>query len=71
MKENKPCRDAQGRYYWPKVYFMEENDAKAVNSIDHEEVTIQDPFHIAGFNTSTRNTTTRTAALPQQFSGFQ
>ncbi len=35
MKENKPCRDAQGRYYWPKIYLMEDNDAKAVSSIDH------------------------------------
>jgi len=71
MKENKPCRDAQGRYYWPKVYFMEEGKAKAVNSIDHEEVNSPDPFHIAGFNTGTRNTSTRTAALPLQFAGFQ
>jgi hypothetical protein len=71
MKENKPCQDAQGRYYLPKVYFMEESEAKAVNSIDHEEKTFQDPFHIAGFNTSTRKTNTRTAALPPQFSGFQ
>jgi len=38
IKENKPCRDAQGRYYWSKVYSMEENEAKAVNSIDHKEV---------------------------------
>jgi hypothetical protein len=71
MKENKPCQDAQGRYYWPKVYFMEESKAKAVNSIDHEEVTFQDPFHIAGFNTGTRNTNTRTATLSPQFWGFQ
>jgi hypothetical protein len=69
IKENKPCRDAQGRYYWPKVYFMEENEAKAVNSIDHEEVrTLQGdhPFNIAGLDTNTR-----TAALPPQFPGFQ
>jgi hypothetical protein len=52
-----------------KVYFMEEGDAKAVNSIDHEEETSQDLFHIAGFKTSNRNT--RTAALPPQFWGFQ
>jgi hypothetical protein len=72
MKENKPCRDAQGRYYWPKVYFMEENnEAKSVNSIDHDEVTFQDPFNIAGLDTSTRTTKTRTAALSPQFSGFQ
>jgi hypothetical protein len=71
MKENKPCRDAQGRYYWPKVYFMEENEAKSVNSNDHEKVTFQDPFNIAGLDTSTKNTNTRTAALPLQFLGFQ
>ncbi len=71
MKENKPCRDAQGRYYWPKIYLMEDNDAKTVSSIDHEEETSQDPFHIAGLNTSTRNSSTRTAALSPQFLGFQ
>jgi hypothetical protein len=74
MKENKPCRDAQGRYYWPKVYFMEENEAKSVNSIDHEKVrTLQgnDPFNIAGLDTYTRNSNTRTAALSPQFPGFQ
>ncbi len=71
MKENKPCRDAQGRYYWPKVYFMEENEAKSVNAIDHEEVNFQDPFNIAGLDTSTRTTNTRTATLSPQFSGFQ
>jgi hypothetical protein len=44
---------------------MEENEAKAVNSIDHEEVrTLQGdhPFNIAGLDTNTR-----TAALPPQF----
>jgi hypothetical protein len=35
------------RYYWPKIYLMEDNDAKAVSSIDHEDETTQDPFHIA------------------------
>jgi hypothetical protein len=58
MKENKPCRDAQGRYYWPKIYFLEENDAKAVSSIDHEGETTQDPFHIAELSTSNRNSNT-------------
>jgi len=47
MKENKPCRDAQGRYYWPKIYVMDDNDAKAVNSIDHEDETAQNSFHLA------------------------
>ncbi len=71
MKENKPCRDAQGRYYWPKVYFMEEGEAKAVKSIDYEEENDQNLFHIARFKTGTRDTNTRTAALSPQFSGFQ
>jgi len=71
MKENKTCRDAQGRYYWPKVYFMEEKEAKSVKAIEHEEVTFQDPFNIAGLNTSTKNTNTRTAALSPQYPGFQ
>ncbi len=54
MKENKPCRDAQGRYYWPKIYVMDDNDAKAVNSIDHEEEKTQDSFHVAEFSPSHR-----------------
>jgi hypothetical protein len=69
IKENKPCRDAQGRYYWPKIYFMDENEAKAVNSIDHEEVRSfhgNNLFNIAGLEPRSR-----TAALPPQFPGFQ
>ena len=64
MKENKTCRDAQGLYYWPKVYFMEEKEAKSVKAIEHEEVTFQDPFNIARLDTSTKNTSTITAAHP-------
>jgi hypothetical protein len=71
MKENKPCRDVQGRYYWPKIYLMEDNDAKAVNSIDHEDGTTPDSFHVAEFSPSHRDSNTRTAALPLQFQGFQ
>ena len=71
MRENKPCRDAQGRYYWPKIYVMDDNDAKAVSSIDHEDETNQDPFHIAELSTSNRNSNTRTAALPPFLPGFQ
>ncbi len=69
IKENKPCCNAQGRYYWPKVYFMEENEAKAVNAIEHEEVRPpqgDNPFNIAGLATRTR-----TAALTLQFPGFR
>ncbi len=71
MKENKPCRDAQGRYYWPKFYLMEDNDCKAVSSIDHEDEKTPDSFRIAEFSPSNRNSNTRTAALSPQFQGFQ
>jgi hypothetical protein len=71
MKENKPCRDAQGRYYWPKIYLMEDNDDKAVSSIDHEDKINQDSFHIAELSTSNRNSNTRTATLSPHFQGFQ
>ena len=67
MKENKPCRDAQGQYYWPKIYLMEDNDAKAVSSINHEDENTQDSFHIAELS----NSNTRTAAFTPQFSSFQ
>ncbi len=63
MKENKPCRDAQGRYYWPKIYVMDNNDTKAVSSIDHEDGTTQDSFYPAELNTSNKSPNTRTAAL--------
>jgi hypothetical protein len=70
IKENKPCRDAQGRNYWPRIYFMDENpDTKAVNSIYHEDVRVRNEdsaFNIAGIQHRSR-----TAALPQQFLGFQ
>ncbi len=68
-KRIKACGDAQGRYYWPKVYFMEENKAKAVNAINHEEVRPfqgDSPFNIAGLATRTGTT-----ALTPQFPGFQ
>ena len=71
MKENKPCRDAQGRYYWPKIYLMEDNDDKAVSSIDHGDEINQDSFHIAKLSTSNRNSNTRTATLSLHFQGFQ
>jgi hypothetical protein len=61
MKENKPCRDAQGRYYWPTIYVMDDNDAKAVSSIDHE--TMQNSGHLAEISTSNKSPYTRTAAL--------
>jgi len=50
---------------------MEEGEAKAVSSIDHEDEMTQDPFNIAEFSNSHRKSNTRTAALPPHFSGFQ
>ncbi len=70
MKENKPCRDAQGRYYWPKIYVMDDNDGKAVSSIDHEDETTQNSFHLAELS-SNKSPNTRTAAPAPHFPGFQ
>ena len=71
MKENKPCRDAQGRYYWPKIYVMDDNNAKTVSSIDHEDETTQSSLNLAEISTSNKSPNTRTAALSPHFSGFQ
>ena len=71
MKENKPCRDAQGRYYWPKIYVMDDNDAKAVSSIDHEDVTVQNSDHLTETSSAHKSLNTRTAALSPHYSGFQ
>jgi hypothetical protein len=71
MKENKPCRDAQGRYYWPKIYVMDDNDAKAVNSIDHEDETTRNSFQLAELSTSNKSPNTRTADPSPHFPGFQ
>ncbi len=71
MKENKPCHDAQGRYYWPKIYVMDDNEAKTVSSIDHEDERTPESFHIAKFSTSHSKSNTRTAALSPHFPGFQ
>ncbi len=48
---------------------MEDNDAKAVSSINHENETTQESFHLAELSTS--NSNTRTAALSPHFPGFQ
>ncbi len=71
MKENKPCRDAQGRYYWPKIYVWDDNDTKAVSSIDHEDETTRNSFHLAELSTSNKSPNTKTAALSPHFPGFQ
>ncbi len=71
MKENKPCRDAQGRYYWPKIYVMDDNDAKTVSTIDQEDETTQGSFHLAKISTSNKSPNTRTAALSRHYPGFQ
>ena len=71
MKENKPCRDAQGRYYWPKIYVMDDNNAKTVSSIDQEDETNQSSFHLAEISKAHNSPNTRTAALSPDYSGFQ
>ncbi|MFN9938491.1 MAG: hypothetical protein ACK56I_03365, partial [bacterium] len=71
MKENKPCRDAQGRYYWPKIYVMDDKDAKTVSSIDHEDETRQHSGRLAEIRNAHNSPNTRTAALSPDYSGFQ
>ena len=71
MKENKPCRDAQGRYYWPKIYVMDDNDAKAVSSIDHEDETLQNSGPLVEISNAHKSPNTRTAALSPHYPGFQ
>ena len=71
MKENKPCRDAQGRYYWPKIYVMDDNEAKTVSSIDREDDDTPDSFHPAELNNSYKSPNTRTAASSLHYPGFQ
>ncbi len=71
MRENKPCRDAQGRYYWPKIFVMDDNDVKTVSSIDHDNEDKQDSFTLAELSDSYKGPNTRTAALPPQYPGFQ
>ncbi len=71
MKENKPCRDAQGRYYWPKIYIMDDNDAKAVSAIDHEDETTQNSDHLAELSNAHKSPNPRTAALSPHYPGFQ
>jgi hypothetical protein len=48
---------------------MEENEAKAINAIDQEEV--RPPKGDSPFNIARLATKTRTAALTPQFPGFQ
>ncbi len=50
---------------------MDDNDAKAVSSIDHEDETTQNSFHLAELSTSSKSPNTRTAALSPHFPGFQ
>ncbi len=75
IKENKPCPDTQGRTYWPKIYFMEENpETKSINVIGRSENRMVDNdeehrFEAAGVNVD-REYKPRTAALPQQNLGF-
>ncbi len=50
---------------------MDDNDAKAVSSIDHEDETTQNSFHLDKLSTSNKSPNTRTAALSPHFPGFQ
>ncbi len=50
---------------------MDDNDTKAVSSIDHENETKQDSSYLAELSTSNKSPNTRTAALSPHFPGFQ
>jgi hypothetical protein len=62
MKDNKPCRDAQGRYFWPKIYVAEESKTKAVSSIDQGEKEIFSETEYSSSLKDSSNPRTRTAA---------
>ncbi len=69
MKDNKPCQDAQGRYFWPKIYVAEDSKTKAVSSIDQEEEEfLSETEYSLSFKDSS-NPKTRTAA-PVTHLGF-
>ena len=53
------------------TYVMDDNDAKAVSSIDHEDETTQNSFHLAKLSTSNKSPNTITADLSPHFPGFQ
>ncbi len=79
IKQNKPCWDAQGWTYWPRNYFMDENqDFISVNATDFPEDEILDVeeehrFDIARVNFNKWECKQSTAAHPQfkQNMGFQ
>jgi hypothetical protein len=79
LQENKPCRDAQGRTYWPKIYFMDENsDAKSINAIEQVQNEFDEfqnnhrdaELDIAGIDFDQKYKP-RTAALSPHNLGFQ
>jgi len=50
---------------------MDDNNAKTVSSIDHEDETTQSSVPLAEIGTNNKNPNTRTAALPPHYPGFQ
>ena len=50
---------------------MDDNDAKAVSSIDHEEEIRQNSGHLVELSNSYQSPNTRTAALSPHYPGFQ
>ena len=50
---------------------MEDNDAKTVSSIDHENDDTQDSFQPTELSNSYKSPNTRTAALFPHYPGFQ
>jgi hypothetical protein len=50
---------------------MDDNDAKAVSSINHEDETMQNSGHLAEISNAHKSPNTRTAALSPHYPGFQ
>ena len=50
---------------------MDDNNAKAVSSIDHEDETMQNSGHLAEISNAHKSPNTRTAALSPHYQGFQ
>ncbi len=50
---------------------MDDNDAKAVSSIDHKDETRQNSGHLAEISNVHKSPNTRTATLSPHYSGFQ
>ncbi len=53
MWDNKPCQDAQGDLYWPRIYLMEDNsEIKTVSTIDSDQSYLEERYCISDSGTA-------------------